>query len=55
VNKSSYGGSMPTSVTKAGYLVYVLNAGGNGSVTGFRILDNGKLLPIPNSTRYLSG
>ncbi len=49
------GGSMPTSVAQAGDLVYVLNAGGNGSVTGFRILGNGRLLPIPNSTRYLSG
>jgi 6-phosphogluconolactonase (cycloisomerase 2 family) len=47
-------GSMPTSVTQAADLVYVLNAGGNGSVTGFRILRNGHLLPIPHSTRFLS-
>jgi len=47
------GGSMPTSVTQAGDLVYVLNAGGNGSVSGFRILPNGHLLPIRNSTRNL--
>lgn len=51
----STGGSMPTSVTQAGDLVYVLNAGGNGSVSGFRMLGNGHLLPIPNSTHYLSG
>jgi 6-phosphogluconolactonase len=51
----STGGSMPTSVTQAGDLVYVLNAGGNGSVTGFQLLGNGHLLPIPNSTHYLSG
>jgi len=49
------GGSMPTSVTQVGDLVYVLNAGGNGSVSGFHILGNGHLLPIKNSTRYLSG
>lgn len=49
------GGSLPTSVTQAGDLVYVLNAGGNGSVTGFHLLGNGHLLPIMNSTRYLSG
>jgi 6-phosphogluconolactonase len=49
------GGSLPTSVTQAGDLVYVLNAGSNGSVSGFRILGNGRLLPIPHSTRYLSG
>ena len=50
----STGGSQPTSVTQAEDLVYVLNAGGNGSVSGFRILGNGHLLPIPNSTRFLS-
>ncbi|MGB9145570.1 MAG: beta-propeller fold lactonase family protein [Acidobacteriaceae bacterium] len=50
----STGGSMPTSVTQAGNLVYVLNAGGNGSVSGFRMLGNGHLLPIKDSTRYLS-
>ncbi|HTY84906.1 MAG TPA: hypothetical protein VMB19_11845 [Silvibacterium sp.] len=49
------GGSMPTSVTQAGDLVYVLNAGGNGSVSGLRILGNGHLQPIPHSTGYLSG
>ena len=49
------GGSLPTSVTQVGYLVYVLNAGGNGSVSGFRLVGNGRLVPIPNSTRYLSG
>jgi 6-phosphogluconolactonase len=49
------GGSMPTSVTQAGDLVYVLNAGGNGSVTGFHLLGDGHLAPIPNSTHYLSG
>src|SRR5579863_2232147 len=35
-------------------LVYVLNSGGNGSVSGFRLLSNGHLLPIPNSTRRLT-
>jgi len=51
----STGGSMPTSVTQVRDLVYVLNAGGNASVTGFHLLGNGHLLPIPNSTHYLSG
>lgn len=49
------GGSSPTSVTQAGDLVYVLNAGGNGSVSGFQILGNGHLRPIKESTRNLSG
>jgi 6-phosphogluconolactonase len=48
-------GGLPTSVTQAGDLVYVLNAGSNGSVSGFRILGNGRLLPIPHSTHSLSG
>ncbi|MFZ0633472.1 MAG: beta-propeller fold lactonase family protein [Acidobacteriaceae bacterium] len=55
VDTVSTSGSLPTSVTQASDLVYILNAGGNGSVTGFHILPNGHLLPIPNSTRYLSG
>jgi 6-phosphogluconolactonase len=48
------GGTMPTSVTQVRDLVYVLNAGGNASVTGFHLLGNGHMLPIPNSTQYLS-
>lgn len=53
LNTVSTDGSMPTSVTQVGDLVYVLNAGGNGSVSGFRILGNGHLLRIKHSTRYL--
>ena len=55
IDTVSTGGSLPTSVTQARDLVYVLNAGGNGSVSGFHILPNGHLLPIPNSTNYLNG
>jgi 6-phosphogluconolactonase len=49
------GGSSPVSVTQAGDLVYVLNSGGNGNVSGFHILGNGHLRPIKDSTRNLSG
>src|ERR1700739_4330147 len=49
----SSGGGFPASVTQVGNLLYVLNAGGNGSVSGFRLLGNSHLLPIPNSTRSL--
>jgi 6-phosphogluconolactonase len=49
------GGALPASVTEARDLVYVLNSGGNGSVSGFRILGDGHLLPIKDSTRNLSG
>lgn len=48
------GGTTPSSVTQSGDLVYVLNSGGNGSVSGFRILGNGHLLPIKDATRSLS-
>ena len=54
VDTVSTSGSSPTSVSQARDLVYVLNAGGNGSVSGFHILPNGRLLPIPNSTHYFS-
>jgi hypothetical protein len=46
------GGSFPTSVTTHGSAVYVLNAGGTGGVTGFRLRDD-RLVPIPGSTRSL--
>lgn len=47
------GGSMPTSVTEAGGLVYVLNAGAEGKVTGFRNV-NGVLSPIAGAVAPLS-
>jgi 6-phosphogluconolactonase (cycloisomerase 2 family) len=46
------GGSFPASVTVHGNLLYVLNAGGDGNVNGFRIA-GGKLHPLPGSTRAL--
>jgi len=48
------GGSMPISVTTSHGVVYVLNAGGTGNISGFH-LDHGKLSAISNSTRPLSG
>jgi 6-phosphogluconolactonase (cycloisomerase 2 family) len=51
----SSGGTLPTSLTAHDGLVYVLNAGGVGSISGFRLNGNGKLVPIANSTRPLSG
>jgi 6-phosphogluconolactonase len=47
-------GSEPNSVTQHGSLVYVLNTAGSSSVVGFTF-DNGKLVRIPNSLRFLSG
>ena len=46
------GGGFPASVAVHRNLVYVLNAGGAGSVTGFRIVGN-DLRPIPGSARTL--
>src|ERR1700722_13931294 len=46
-------GSEPNSVAQFGSLVYVLNTAGSSSVVGFTF-DNGKLVRIPNSLRFLS-
>lgn len=47
------GGNGPISVAENGGLVYVLNAGGAGGVSGFVNL-RGRLIPIANSARGLS-
>ena len=48
------GGGFPVSLATYGNLLYVLNSGGAGNVTGFFIRKNGRLSPIPNSTQLLS-
>lgn len=48
------GGTMPISVTVHDDLVYVLNAGGSGNISGFTLDDDGGLHPLANSTRPLS-
>jgi 6-phosphogluconolactonase (cycloisomerase 2 family) len=48
------GGGFPVGLAAYGRLLYVLNAGGAGNVTGFFIQRNGTLSPIPNSTELLS-
>lgn len=47
------GGHFPTSVAVHGALVYVLNAGGDGTISGFRSRDDG-LTPIAGSVRSLA-
>ena len=49
------GGMMPISVTQSGSLLYVLNAGGDGNISGFSIDKAGTLTALDNSTRPLSG
>ncbi len=48
----STGGEFPDSIAVYGNLVYVLNAGGTGSVTGYQVLGE-QLVPIPGSSRSL--
>jgi 6-phosphogluconolactonase (cycloisomerase 2 family) len=48
------GGDMPISVTARGRLVYVLNAGGDGNIQGFRRTPAGILHPITGSNEPLS-
>src|SRR5688500_9349324 len=48
------GGEMPISLTLHGRTLYVLNAGGSGNITGFRVRNNGKLEALDGSTQPLS-
>lgn len=54
VSEVSSGGTMPISITQHGHLVFVVNGGGDGNISGFVLDHNGKLNAIPNSTRPLS-
>lgn len=53
VDTESSGGDMPTSVTLDGRDVYVLNAGADNNISGFRIGRDG-LDPVAGSTQSLS-
>lgn len=53
-DRVSSGGKQPVSVTASRELVYVLNAGGAGNITGFRLSEHGRLQALPHSTRPLS-
>lgn len=54
VDSIDSGGIQPVSVTADGDLLYVLNAGSD-TISGFRVNRRGKLTPLPDSTRPLSG
>ena len=49
------GGDQPISLTVADGLLYVLNEGGVGNISGHTISRNGTLSPVAGSTRPLSG
>ncbi|MEK6663573.1 MAG: beta-propeller fold lactonase family protein [Pseudomonadota bacterium] len=54
-DKVPSGGIRPISLTVDRDLLYVLNAGGDGNISGFTIQRKGRLAPLPGSTRSLSG
>ena len=54
VSTVSSGGTKPVSVTMEDHLVYVLNAGGSGNISGFNLHSDGSLHAIAGSTRPLS-
>ena len=53
-DRASSGGTTPISVTIDGNLLYTLNAGGSGNISGFTISSGGDLTSIANSTQPLS-
>jgi 6-phosphogluconolactonase (cycloisomerase 2 family) len=53
VNRVPSGGTTPNSVTLDHGTAYVLNSGGTGNITGFRLGRHG-LVPIPGATQPLS-
>jgi 6-phosphogluconolactonase len=55
VDTEMSGGTMPVSLTECNGVVYVLNAGGDGSIRGFTLGSYGSLTVIDGSTRPLSG
>lgn len=54
VDKVSSGGTVPISLALYKNLLYVLNSGGSGNITGFTVDQSGKLSPVSGSTRLLS-
>ena len=54
-SRAGSGGIRPISLTVHGDVLYVLNAGGDGNISGFSVGSAGALTPIAGSTRSLSG
>jgi 6-phosphogluconolactonase len=55
VSRVSSGGQMPVSLAHRGSLLYVVNAMGGGSISGFRVGTDGTLTALAGSTKPLSG
>lgn len=55
IDQEDSGGAFPIAVAEHNDVVYVLNAGGNGAVVGFRADGFGRLHQIQNSSAFLTG
>ncbi len=55
IKRIASGGTQPISLTVHGNLLYVLNAGGRGNISGFALDNDGGATAIPGATRSLSG
>ncbi len=55
VDQEYSGGAFPIAVAEHNDFVYVLNAGGNGAVVGFKADSLGRLHAIQNSSAFLTG
>jgi 6-phosphogluconolactonase len=55
IERTPSGGLKPISVTVHDDLLYVLNAGGAGNITGFRVGGDATLTRLSHSTRRLAG
>ncbi len=53
-DRAPSGGDYPVSLTYSHGLLYVLNAGGDGSISGFRLSLDGRLAALDGSTRSLN-
>lgn len=53
VNQINTGGDIPVSIASYNDLIYVLNAGGAGSISGFKLKDNCELSKIAGSNHSL--
>jgi len=54
-SRTASGGTLPISLTVHGNVLYVLNAGGTGNISGFAVGTSGALAAIAGATRPLSG
>ena len=54
-SRTASSGTLPISLTVHGNVLYVLNAGGSGNISGFTVGTSGDLTPIAGATLPLSG